>query len=356
MPSKWRSYRFLIVALIFIWACNDQEELPNVSNEFILEVPPHFEPIPSVASNKFSKDKIELGRSLFYDPILSGNNRISCASCHVQSKSFTDGVALSSNGISGNQLLRHSPALINLAWMDGLFWEGGSKNLESLSLGPIDHPDEMGQSVPELVNEINNDSEYRQRFKDAFGIDEIELIHILQSIAQFQRTMISGNSRYDKYLLDREGGNLSDLELHGLTIFKENCSSCHKEPLFTDNSYHNNGIDDDWSDISNEYIFTGRFRITFDSSDLGKYKTPTLRNISLTAPYMHDGRFNNLQEVLDHYSSGVKYSESLDDILIKNDGGIGIQLNNDEKDALLAFMETLTDYEFLRKEEFSNPN
>lgn len=337
-------------------SCLQKTEEPSPKSlPFVVEVPSNFEELPYPPNNLFSKEKIELGKMLFYDPVLSANNTVSCATCHHQRIAFTDGDVLTRRGVTGKPLLRHTPALINLAWIPGLFWEGGSKNLESLSLGPINHPDEMGQDVVELVEEINAIPVYREKFRDAFGVEEVELTQILFALAQFQRTLISADSRYDKYVRGEEGGDMSSLELDGLQVYEKYCSSCHSTDLFTDNAYHNNGIDDEWNDISEEYIFTGRFRITFDSADLGKYKTPTLRNIELTAPYMHDGRFATLEDVLDHYRFGVKASATLDPALYQNDGKPGIPIKDGEKEALLAFLMTLTDREFITNPEFAPP-
>jgi cytochrome c peroxidase len=341
---KRTTHIVIILLTLIFFSCSEKKEPLPQSENFVVEVPSNFDALPATQSNPFTKERIELGRILFYDPILSGNNQISCATCHDQRIAFSDGDALTRKGISGNQLLRHTPALINLAWMRGLFWEGGAKNLESLSLAPIGHPDEMNQDIV-----------YPSVFNNAFRINEIELIHVLQALAQFQRILISGDSRYDKYVRNEEGGFMNSQELNGLSLYEEHCSSCHSGFLFTDNSFHNNGIDSAWNDLSHEYIFTGRFRITFDSADLGKYKTPTLRNIALTAPYMHDGRFSSLQTVLEHYNEEVKYSKSLDTLLYQNNGAPGIPLSNEDKQDLISFLNTLTDYEFISNENFGAP-
>ncbi len=349
-------YHIALLAISMLVSCQKKEEPQPKEEVFRLEAPSNLGEVPFPESNEFTEQKIELGRMLFYDPVLSGNNQVSCATCHLQSIAFTDGESLTSKGVSGKPLLRHSPALINLAWMRGLFWEGGAKNLESLSLGPISHSDEMDQSIPELVEEVNAIPKYRDGFYQAYGIQEIELTHILQVLAQFQRTLISANSKYDKHIRNEDGVRLNSLELKGLQLYESKCSSCHSSDLFTDNDYHNNGIDSVWNDISHEYIFTGRYRISFDSADLGKYKTPTLRNVALTAPYMHDGRFQSLEDVLEHYNSGIKLSPSLDNALFQNEGKAGIPLSQEEREALIAFLNSLSDFEFLSEEKFSNPN
>lgn len=345
---------YLLLFSILIQACGQEKSVQPPEEQFVINSPSNFGEVPFPESNPFTSEKIELGRTLFYDPILSGNNQISCATCHDQSVAFSDGLLKSNLGISGNILKRHTPALINLAWMDGLFWDGGVKNIEALALAPLEHPDEMSQDLGELIRELKNDSYYSERFSIAFQSEDIKLEFVLESLAQFQRTLISANSKYDSYIRN-EGAELNDQEIRGLSLFEKNCQSCHSGQLFTDNKYHNNGLDDEWNDISDDYILTGRFRITFDSSDLGKFKTPTLRNAAFTAPYMHDGRFEDLKEVLDHYSSGVKNSESLD-FLLRGNNDLGIDMNEAEKEDLIAFINTLRDYEFISNPKYGAPD
>lgn len=337
-------------------ACRKAEDPPSTPGDYNPGVPWNIDvSVPTVDRNPFSKKKIELGRMLFYDPILSSDNSISCATCHMQEKAFTDGIALSSLGVSGKQLFRHSPGLINVAWMPGLFWEGGAKDLESLAFGPITNPDEMGQDLRELENELNAHRDYPDLFEKAFGIQDISRVEVARALAQFQRILISGNSKYDQWVRSENNISLSDAEERGLELFRQKCSSCHATDLFTDNGFHNNGLDDDFSNTSHEMIFLGRFRITFDSADLGAFKTPTLRNIMITAPYMHDGRFENIDDVLDHYSSGIKFSPSLDEILKDENSAVRMDLTLSEREDLKSFLNTLTDQDFLTNPDLSDP-
>ena len=288
-----------------------------------------------------TREGYELGKMLFFDPILSGNNTIACGSCHKPHLAFTDGLALSDKGVSGKPLSRNTPSIVNTAWMSGLFWDGGAKDIESLALGPIEHEDEMNQNIHELVLELNGDTAYTRRFRNVFPNEGITPHTIIRALGQFQNALVSGNSRYDYFRRGEEGGNLSSLELQGLALVEKHCAACHSSDLFTDNMYHNNGLDSIFSDDSFFQPLLGRYRITKDSNDLGKYKTPTLRNISLTAPYMHDGRFATLHEVLDHYSEGIKYSSTLDSNLSQP-----IRLSQHEKRAIVEFLHSLTDYSF----------
>lgn len=333
------------------FSCNDlddayQEPLPLVI------IPGNFPDFIDSKTNPLTADGIALGKKLFFDKRLSGNNQVSCAACHQQRLAFSDGFTLTQQGISGNSLERNSPALMNLAWANnGLFWDGGSTNLESQAFAPLAHVDEMHQNLEELIQELNADAHYPKMFEKAFG-KAINQANIVKAIAQFERTLISGNSKYDKYVRGESGGILEDNELKGLQLAEQFCFSCHTTPLLTDNLYHNNGIDADFTDYTELMLKRGRARITNNSEDLGKFRTPTLRNIEKTGPYMHDGRFATLEDVINHYSSGVLDSPILDPLLKKN-GKLGITLSEAEKKQLISFLKTLTDYEFLNNKRFS---
>lgn len=346
---------FLCFSIILIQSCQDENiEITPESDYFELVVPPHF-PEPDLLStaNPLTKSGIALGRKLFYDPILSGNNKISCASCHDQDKAFSDGISLTDIGFAGTPLLRHSPTLINMAWVnDGVFWDGGSTNLESQAFSPLAAHDEMFQQLYELEEELAADPEYPILFKEAFG--EISTANMVKALAQFQRTFVSATSIYDEYVLGR--GSLSDDEIKGMELVQSKCQSCHHGVLFTDNLYHNNGLDDDFSSDEHDEIYKGRFRVTRDSVDMGAYKTPTLRNVMISAPYMHDGRFQSIEEVLDHYSDGVKDTPYTNEEVRQNIQGMtGIPLSAEEKLQIIAFLHTLTDDAFLTNTALSNP-
>ena len=340
-------------SLLALFSCH-KPDAAQTPEPFSIAVPANLAAsVPFPERNPFTREGVLLGRKLFYDPILSGNNKISCATCHNQTKAFSDGAALATHGISGNALHRNAPALQNLVWMNGWFWDGGAKDLESLNFGPIKHKDEMGQNLTELVTELQNHPEYPALFKAAFQSDTISSTTITRALAQFQRTLISANSRYDKYVRN-EGGKLDSEELAGLSLFKQKCSSCHATDFFTDFGYHNNGLDDAYS-TDFESVAWGRGRITEKPEDIGKYKTPTLRNIALTAPYMHDGRFQTLEEVLEHYRSGIKLSATLaPELNTKNVPGIAI--SDAEKTKIIKFLQALTDPEFTSNPDFSRPN
>ena len=342
----------VIIGIAFLsYSCSDledsyQEVVP------LITVPSHFPPFVDSGTNPLTKDGVLLGKRLFHDKKLSGNNQVSCVTCHQQSMAFSDGLALSDRGISGKLLERNSPTLINLAWAtNGLFWDGGSTNLESQAFAPLAHEDEMRQNLQELISELNADPIYPKLFSNAFGT-QITQAGIVKALAQFQRTLISANSQYDKYILGKSGGELNPDQQKGLRLAEKFCLSCHASPLLTDNRYHNNGIDADFSDDTELALKKGRYRITHNSEDIGKFRTPTLRNIEKTAPYMHDGRFNSLENVIDHYSNGIVVSATLDRNLYLN-GKPGFNFTETEKKQLLAFLKTLTDNEFLNNTKIS---
>ncbi|UZD21780.1 cytochrome-c peroxidase [Algoriphagus halophytocola] len=339
----------LIIGFTLIWACSSDEE-PMILDPEIHYYIPAVSPTLQVAGfpqpdrNMISEEGVALGRKLFFDPKLSANSRVSCATCHSPALAFTDGLALAKHGVSGKELHRTSPPIFNLAWQsEGLFWDGGAHDLESLNFGPLTHPDEMGADLNELVAYLESDPEYKKHFNLVFGEEEIQSAQVSRAISQYVRSLISQDSKYDRWKRSEEV--LSDLELKGYQLYQKNCSSCHQEGLFTDRSFDNNGLDKAYPDPPElEGLFLGRYRISSNPKDLGAYKTPTLRNISLTAPYMHDGRFETLDEVLNHYQNGIQINETLAPELSE-----GIALNTSEKEALKAFLRTLTDSVFLQK-------
>ncbi len=314
--------------------------------------PPGFPDPVFPPDNPLTVEGVELGRKLFYDPILSGDSTQSCASCHMQFASFTD-TARYSKGIDGIEGHRNSMPLINVAWMPRLFWDGRAVSPEDQALHPVRDPIEMHNTWPEAVKRLQRHPKYPAYFYEAFGTKNIDSILVVKAIGQFVRTLVSANSKFDRYL--RGEVMLTPGELSGLNIFTTetgDCFHCHggpASPLFTDNDFHNNGLDETFSD-------QGYGAVTGNSYDMGKFKTPTLRNVELTAPYMHDGRFKTLQEVIEHYNSGIKHnSPNLDPIMNLPSFQNGLNLNPQQKADLIAFLKTLTDTSFIHNPKFSNP-
>jgi cytochrome c peroxidase len=283
---------------------------------------------------------------------------MSCASCHRQDLAFTDGTALST-GVLGMEGKRNSMALVNLAFNhNGFFWDGRSATLEEQVLIPVEDHVELNENWDNVTRKIREHEAYPRLFRAAFGVDrksEIDKFLVAKAIAQFERTLISANSRFDRIIWLNDGW-LTDAELRGrqLFFFEElqnvdhpGCSHCHFDPLYTDNNFKNNGLDD--VDRLEDFSDPGRGAVTNNRFDLGKFRVPTLRNIALTAPYMHDGRFQTLEEVLDHYAAGGHGVEN-EDANIHT-----FALSDREKQDLIAFLNTLTDTTFLQNPAFSNP-
>jgi cytochrome c peroxidase len=346
-----------LVLLVFIAllavSCGDDGGDPTPEETwdptpYDLVIPAGFPDMIIPEDNPMTVEGVALGRMLFYDPILSDDNTQSCASCHGQGFSFTDNGRRFSVGIDGIAGTRNSMAIINAGWMPSFFWDGRDATLEEQALEPIPNPIEMHQAWPDAVDKIKNHPEYPDLFFGAFGTRDFDSTHVVKAIAQFERTLISSDTKWDRYL--RGEYELSQAEAKGFEIFfteKGDCFHCHSTILYTDNLFHNNGLDSEFTD-------KGLFDVTGDENDIGKFKTPTLRNVEFTAPYMHDGRFETLEEVIDFYSEGLQFSPTIDP-LMKNVNQGGIQLTDDEKQNLIAFIKTLTDTTFINNPEFSNP-
>ncbi|MFD2742582.1 MULTISPECIES: cytochrome-c peroxidase [Sphingobacterium] len=333
----------------------DVEEYGNRPFEF--KVPAYF-PEPTVMpSNPLTEAGVALGRQLFYEPLLSGNKKVSCATCHHQDKAFADGLVLSNTGMSGKSLERHSPVLFNLAWTgndSGFFWDGGAKNLESQVLAPLTHPDEMNIYFPEMVDRLAAIPEYVRLFERAFH-EVPTYTGVAKAIAQFQRSIVSANSPYDRYRRGEDRTALGESALRGLALVRQKCGSCHAGELFTDNEFHNNGLDASFTNDAHEELYYGRFRITRNPADMGAFKTPSLRNVMVSAPYMHDGRLAEIGDVFNHYRYGVQAGATTDRRLYQPDGRIGIPISDEEVRDMMTFLHSLTDESFLHNASYSNP-
>lgn len=296
-------------------------------------------PVYNFENNTLTNAGFYLGRKLFYDPRLSRDNSTSCGSCHQAFAAFAHAEHDLSHGVDGLLGTRNSPPIFNMNWHTTYFWDGGVNHLESQPIAPIQNPVEMDETLPNIIAKLSSDEKYRQMFKDAWGDETINSQRIFKSIAQFMGTMVSANAKYDQYT--RGNAVLTQEEQNGLTVFNNHCASCHKAPLFTDFSYRNNGLKPSTVNDS------GRAHITREPQDLYKFKVPSLRNLKYTAPYMHDGRVKTLEQVLNHYATGIHPSSTLD-ALLQN----GIQLSVQERNDLLAFLNTLNDESFIKDKRF----
>jgi cytochrome c peroxidase len=298
-------------------------------------------PVYDFKKNTFSNEKIMLGRVLFYDPILSKDNTISCASCHSPYNAFAHTDHALSHGIGDSIGFRNAPALFNLAWQKSFMWDGAINNLDEQAVFPITHPKEMGEKLNNVIQKINQSEKYKKLITDAYGIDIINKQQLLQSISRFILSLVSANSKYDSVMQHKL--SFTTQELNGYKLFKKNCSTCHTEPLFTNGSFKNNGVKPSVS--INDY---GRMRITQNKKDSLLFKVPTLRNLSYTYPYMHDGRFTKLSEVLQHYTSGIDLNSNVSKGLKQP-----IVFTPNEKVDLIAFLLTLNDRSFVFNPNYS---
>ncbi|MGZ5218813.1 MAG: cytochrome-c peroxidase [Chitinophagaceae bacterium] len=317
---------------------------PNDLTFLKQEIPEVFpDPVYKFSDNPLTKEGIELGRQLFYDGRLSLDGNYPCASCHQQIAAFGTFEHDRSHGYNGSHTLRNAPVLFNLAWQDKFHWDGEFSSLFEEASQPINGHIEMAESFNGVINKLQKDAGYRKQFRNVFRTEFINPEHILKALAQFTGSMVSANSKYDRY---KKGlATFTAQEQTGYQLFQANCSSCHPEPLFTDHSFRNIGLPVD--NFLNDF---GKMRITSDPADSLKFKTPTLRNIYISSNYMHDGRFNTLAQCINHYRNGIQQSATLDPLLTG-----GIQLTNPEATDLAIFLRTLTDSSFMQDTRFSKP-
>ncbi len=301
----------------------------DVRDPAVLDVPTGFEPIPIPDHNPLTAEKVALGERLFFDPHLSETGTVSCASCHLTEAAFADPRPISI-GVHGRIGERNSPSLVNIGYINLLFWDGGALTLEAQALAPLEADFEMNMNLGDLISRIGEDPSYAAEFDEAFG-EGPSIQNVTQALASFQRTIRSGGSRFDRF----EAGAvdaLSAAERRGMELFngKANCASCHAGFLFTNQAFENNGV-------AFTYPDSGRARITIDPADFMEFRVPSLRNVEKTAPYMHDGRFATLEDVIEHYDEGGS------DVRNKSALIEPLRLTESEKGDLVAFLHTLTD-------------
>ena len=348
--------------------CDPSAPLTSIDynpQSYEIDVPQGYQPFELPSDNPQTIDGVLLGRHLFFDKILSADSTMSCSSCHMQNRAFTDNLAFST-GIDGIAGTRNSMSLLNLVYNDkGFFWDGRSATLEEQALLPVEDPIELHNDWDVVVEKLKCHDEYPGLFRRAFGItskDEITKDLAAKAIAQFERTLVSsGNTRFDSVFV-RFDTFPTDAELNGFEIFFDTsadlpdaqCGHCHTTPLMTDNDYHNNGLDE-VADL-NDFVDKGKGAITGNIFDNGKFRTPSLINWEFNAPYMHDGRFATIDEVLDHYICGIKESPNKNPLIENHCDPAHIDfIDDDHRADLLAFLKTLRDETFLNDPKHSNP-
>ncbi|WP_400191685.1 cytochrome-c peroxidase [Hymenobacter sp. B81] len=340
----------LLAALLLLGGCHPDRDLRPAAEVPGATVPGNFPaPVYAPAANPPSAAAFALGRQLFYDPSLSGDGTISCGSCHQQAAAFADAGQRLSRGVGGRLGLRNSSALQNLRWGRSFMWDGGASHLEVQPLAPIHNVVEMDATLAGILERLNADPQYRQQFAAVYGPGPINSQQFLRALAQFTAALTSASSRYDRHVRAEAGGTLTAPELRGRALFAQHCAGCHATDLFTDESFRNNGLDARFPADS------GRAGITRLARDRGRFKVPGLRNVARSAPYMHDGRFQTLAQVLAHYDHGVQDSPTLDPLLRQPTGRLGIPLTAQQQAEIEAFLLTLTDEAFLNDPRLAAP-
>lgn len=340
---------FFFASIILLSACKVDPKViePVALNNLTQTIPAGWpQPFYQFKENQISEETFALGRAIFYENMLSKDNSLSCASCHQNFTAFANANHAISHGIQDRFGNRNSPALFNLAWHPYLMHDGGSANLEIQPLGPITNPVEMDEDIGNVIKKLQASQKYRSMFKSAFGDDEVTSERLLKSLAQFMGLLLSNNSKFDKWKRGESSVTLTQQELEGYETFKVKCNSCHTEPLFSDFKFRNNGLR-----IDAGYQDSGRARITTLPQDRYTFKTPSLRNVAITQPYMHDGRYQTLETCLNHYTDSIVNFINLDPLLLQ-----GISLTTSEKANIIAFLKTLTDVEFINDKRFADPN
>ena len=322
---------FVIIGIVGLFTSCKKSESADGNSVINLKIPKGF-PYPTIPSdNQITANRVALGRKLFFDPILSRDSTISCSSCHHNDFFYIDTFPVS-KGVSGRLGTRNAISLINVAWQQSMFWDGGVPTLEEQVLAPIEAHNEMDYDENLVVTRLLNSKEYVSLVQKAYN-KAPSVYTLTRAIACFERTLVGTHSKFDDYQYYGDTNALSASEKNGMNIFfgeKGECFHCHNEYNFTTNDYRNNGIYLQYSD-------SGRARITLLSSDVGKFKVPSLRNVAMTAPYMHNGGFASLEQVVDHYNSGGQNNPNKDPLIRP------LNLSNAEKTDLINFLKALTD-------------
>jgi cytochrome c peroxidase len=340
MKTNRYSWSLLVLLSLLVMACGDAEKQSEPLIQ--MRIPAHFPELDyDLSQNPITNEGFRLGKALFFEGDLSRDGSISCGSCHIPTSAFTHHGHDISHGIDDRLGRRNTPPIMNLAWHNSFAWDGGVRHLDLFAIAPIEAEEEMDEELANVLAKLRNNPKYPPMFEAAFGTREITTEHFLKALSQFMLVIVSAETRYDKYLLG-DANALNAEEKAGLAVFEAKCATCHSGTLLSDFAFRNNGL------LPKPRPDKGRGEITLNPEDNFKFKTPSLRNVVLTAPYMHDGRFYTLRQVLDHYRNGVQDIPNLDPLLVKPDGTLGIELTDEETAQIIAFLQTLTDENFVR--------
>lgn len=337
-----------LAAILIVSACSPDSGVAYDDTLYGYQPPSNFpEMAYDTSHNPITQKGFELGKKIFYEGRLASDGVVSCGFCHMQKNAFTHHGHTFSHGVGDQIGTRNTPPVQNMAFQTQYMWDGAADHLELMPMIPILSEIEMNGSFIDIVSMMKSDPEYQDSFQEAFENGEINAENTLKALAQFMTVLTSANSKFDKYRRNEDGISLSEQEMRGYQSFNQKCAQCHATDIFTDNSFRNNGLP-----LDPRINDMGRYRVTDRADDKFKFKVPSLRNIEETAPYMHDGRFSTLEAVLDYYQNGVTDTENLDPILSQN-GQLGIDLSEQEKEDIIVFLKTLTDTEFLNNPDFA---
>jgi cytochrome c peroxidase len=359
--GKYKIIYIFISILVLIYSCKKtaQEhftigDCASAANTtpFKLNISSNFSQPTIPVNNPLTKEGVALGRMLFYDPALSRDGTISCGSCHKQRYAFTDSTNRLSTGIDGFRSDRNTMPIYNLVWNNlGFFWDGRAQTLAKQALMPIANLHEMGENINTLVARLNKHKMYPKLFKDAFGITKITEDYIAKALTQFETTLISDDSRFDRWVRKEPRGFLTGEEQRGMDLYNDRdkgaCNLCHNsDAAFTTFAYFDIGLDQKYTDL-------GQYYTTLDTNDMGKFRTPSLRNLAFTSPYMHDGRFDKLEDILEFYNNGFHATNNINVNIRRHKKG---RLAKGEQKAIIAFLNTLNDSSFITNPAFKDPN
>ncbi|OCB78083.1 cytochrome-c peroxidase [Flavobacterium crassostreae] len=344
---KIKHFLWLVFPILINCSDSDQDaKYINLPLDF--SVPSNFPNLAyDIAANPPTEKGFELGKKLFYDGRLASDGLVSCGFCHLQENAFTHHGHTVSHGVDNALGIRNAPAIQNMAYQRIYMYDGATSHLDLQPIIPLTSTVEMNGDLNRILAMMKADPNYRELFKVSFKDGAVSIENMLKALSQFMVMLTSSNSKFDHYRRNEAGGTLTKEEMAGYTIFKNKCASCHATDLMTDDSFRNNGLA-----INPLINDVGRYRVTEQATDYYKFKVPSLRNVAVTAPYMHDGRFGSLASVLNHYSTAVVDGATLDPIL-KQNGKLGITLSETDKEQLIAFLNTLTDYQYLTDKRFS---
>jgi cytochrome c peroxidase len=334
----------VFVSAAYLFGACRKTDNPNKLSFVSQEIPEGF-PTPPYRfdDNPLSEEGIALGRKLFYDGRLSKDGNFPCASCHQQIAAFGTYEHDRSHGYNGSHTLRNAPVLFNLAWQNKFHWDGEFGSLAAEAAHPINGQLEMAETFNNVISKLQKDPAYVKQFRKVFHTEFISPEHVTKALAQFTGTLVSANSKYDRYKKGMAG--FTPQEEEGYVLFQANCSTCHPEPMFTDYSFRNIGLPVEG--FLNDF---GQMRVTGKAADSLKFKVPTLRNVYISSNYMHDGRFNTLAQCINHYRRGIQKGPTLDPLLEN-----GISLTDAEAINLALFLRTLTDSAFLKDSRYNKP-